>query len=240
MIRAFGAKSANEHDDRACAQQAVAARTCIVTRATRSPDHLIRFGVAPDGTVTPDIARKLPGRGVWVTCRREHVEAARAGAFARSLRAKVTVPGDLADRVDALLIKRALALLSICNKAGLVATGSVKVNTWMEAGADGALVQAVDASPDGLARVARKYRAIRSATGRRPVEVTLLTISELSLAIGRSNVVHAVVSDGTAAENFLAAISRIERYRSAHDETPALDGLSPAHDRGPTMDRNTG
>ncbi len=30
-------------------------------------DALIRFVVAPDGTVVPDLRRRLPGRGVWVT-----------------------------------------------------------------------------------------------------------------------------------------------------------------------------
>jgi uncharacterized protein len=42
-------------------------RTCIVTRRARPVGELIRFVVAPDGTLVPDLRRKLPGRGVWVT-----------------------------------------------------------------------------------------------------------------------------------------------------------------------------
>ena len=31
------------------------------------PEHrLIRFVAAPDGTIVPDVAAKLPGRGLWV------------------------------------------------------------------------------------------------------------------------------------------------------------------------------
>ena len=42
-------------------------RMCIVTRARRSPDEMIRFVADPGGEIVPDIKRKLPGRGVWVT-----------------------------------------------------------------------------------------------------------------------------------------------------------------------------
>ena len=44
-------------------------RTCIVTRVERPPEEMIRFVLAPHGTVTPDLKRKLPGRGVWITAK---------------------------------------------------------------------------------------------------------------------------------------------------------------------------
>ena len=238
MIRALGAK---QRADAACGEEQASARTCIATRAVRPPEDLVRFVASPDGQIVPDIARKLPGRGVWVTCHKDAVRTAvKNQAFARSLRRKVSAADDMADRLDALLTRRALELLSICNKAGLVACGSGKVNSWLEAGADGALVQAADASPDGLAKVARKYRAIRVATERRPVEVSLLTIDDLSLALGRANVVHAALSEGKAATNFLAAVSRVEKYRAAQFEAPAFMVADEASDDQPNAIRNTG
>ena len=48
-------------------------RRCIVTRSELSPDNLIRFVADPAGGIVPDIARKLPGRGVWVTGERSAV-----------------------------------------------------------------------------------------------------------------------------------------------------------------------
>jgi predicted RNA-binding protein YlxR (DUF448 family) len=48
-------------------------RTCIVTRAKGLPEDMIRFVVGPGAIVVPDIRRKLPGRGVWVTARAGHV-----------------------------------------------------------------------------------------------------------------------------------------------------------------------
>lgn len=216
-------------------------RTCVVTRAVRPPEDLIRFIAAPDGEIVPDLARKLPGRGIWVICHRPAIEnALKSKAFARGARARVEVSTDLADRVDALLIKRATQLLSICNKAGLVACGSGKVNSWLEAGANGALVQAADASPDGLAKVARKYRAIRTAIEKRPIEVSLLTIEELSLAMGRANVVHAALNEGTAATNFLAAVGRVVKYRATEFEAPELMIVDRASDDVSSAIQNAG
>ena len=47
-----------------------------VARATEPPDELIRFVRGPDGQIVPDLARRLPGRGVWVDATRESVAAA--------------------------------------------------------------------------------------------------------------------------------------------------------------------
>ena len=70
--------------------------------AARRPDPLRR---RPSGAIVPDIARKLPGRGVWVTADAAAVEAAvKASAFAKSLKRQVKVSPDLPQRVDALFV----------------------------------------------------------------------------------------------------------------------------------------
>ena len=40
-------------------------RRCVVSGKTGPRDSFLRFVVAPDGTLTPDIEGKLPGRGLW-------------------------------------------------------------------------------------------------------------------------------------------------------------------------------
>ena len=45
-------------------------RMCAVSREVRPIDELIRFVVSPDGAVVPDLKRKLPGRGLWVSATR--------------------------------------------------------------------------------------------------------------------------------------------------------------------------
>ncbi|UPT63095.1 MAG: DUF448 domain-containing protein [Hyphomonadaceae bacterium JAD_PAG50586_4] len=69
-------------------------RRCVASGETYPDSALIRFARAPDGVVTPDVASKLPGRGVWVRADRESVElAARKGGFARGFKEQVKVPG---------------------------------------------------------------------------------------------------------------------------------------------------
>ena len=48
-------------------------RMCIVTREVMDEDALIRFVRGPDGQAVPDLQRKLPGRGVWVSLNRQRV-----------------------------------------------------------------------------------------------------------------------------------------------------------------------
>src|SRR5437588_11375281 len=75
-------------------------RMCAVSREVRPIDELIRFVVSPDGQIVPDLKRKLPGRGMWITASRGVVaEAVRrhqfSRAFKRELRTPQTLPTDI-------------------------------------------------------------------------------------------------------------------------------------------------
>ena len=195
-------------------------RTCAVSRTALAPDRLIRFVLGPDGQLTPDLARRLPGRGVWVECSRSRIETAiKAGVFAKSLKQQVSVPPDLAERVDKLLLRRAMDALSLANKAGLVVAGFAKVDTVVASGHCQMLVHAADAAADGAGKLTRKLRAVWQAQGNtdEPVILDTLTSADLSLAMGRANVVHAALTKGGAAANFLRDAQRLQRYRASPD-----------------------
>ena len=51
-------------------------RRCIATGEVRDRARLLRFVVGPDGTIVPDIDERLPGRGLWLTPRRDIVDRA--------------------------------------------------------------------------------------------------------------------------------------------------------------------
>jgi uncharacterized protein len=190
-------------------------RRCIVTRSELSPDNLIRFVADPAGGIVPDIARKLPGRGVWVTGERSAVEAAvKVNAFAKSLKRQVTVPKDLPQIIDALFVKRLLNALSLANKAGLVSTGAEKVEKLLDSGRAVALLHGTDGTSEGRRKLDRKFTAIQRDKGQPARVVDWLTIEELSLAMGRSNVVHAGLIQGGATKRFLSEAERLRRYRS--------------------------
>jgi predicted RNA-binding protein YlxR (DUF448 family) len=184
------------------------------------PEELIRFVFAPDGTIVPDVGRRLPGRGVWISCSRSAVAAAqKSGAFARSLRRSVATAPDLANVVERLLLRRAIDALSLANKAGLAVAGFTKVEALIASRECAALLHASDAADDGVGKLDRRLRAVWRSLGNEeePRIVTALSSEELSLAMGRSNVVHAALRIGGAASNFLTDVGRLQRYRAAPD-----------------------
>jgi uncharacterized protein len=198
-------------------------RTCIVTGTKDAPEAMLRFALAPDGSVVPDIRRKLPGRGVWTLLSFQAVSRAAAKqAFSRAFRAKAAAPASLAEMVDALLERDALQSLSIANKAGLVVAGAFKVDSAIEAGGVAALIQASDGAADGAAKRAQAVRAKLGLEADDVTRVDLFASRQLDLALGRANVIHAALKHGAASSAFLARVDRLRRYR--HSETDAATG----------------
>src|SRR6185437_7977030 len=129
-------------------------RTCIVTGETMAPERMIRFVVGPEGDVVPDLARRLPGRGIWVKAERAIVEQAVAKkAFARAARAAVKAAADLPQRVEQLLLQRTLEDLARARRAGRAVAGFVKVEQMLGQRRVGLLVVADEADGDGLGKL---------------------------------------------------------------------------------------
>jgi len=198
-------------------------RTCIVTRRPLPVDALIRFVASPEGVITPDLRRRLPGRGVWVTATRAAVEeAARRKAFSKSLRAQTTTPDDLAGLVDALLVRDALQALSLANKAGAVTTGAAKIEGG-PARRYAALIHASDASPQGVEKLERAVRAHRRDGPAIPA-IRLFGSHELSLSLGREHVIHAALVAGGPAGNVIGKALAADRYRRNEPAAAAHPG----------------
>ena len=180
-------------------------RTCIATGETGAPERMIRFVIGPEGDVVPDLARRLPGRGIWVKAERAAVERAVAkNLFARAARnakgASVKPAADLADRVERLLLERALADLSRARRAGRAIAGFVKVEQMVGQRRAGLLIVADEADGDGLG----KLEAVSRATG--------LSIARLGDAaalggiFGREQAVYAAVARDDAGGAFIERI----------------------------------
>ncbi len=189
-------------------------RLCIVTREVKPVTEMIRFVIGPDQHVVPDLRRRLPGRGVWVTATRAAVaEAVKRRAFARGFKADVGVAPDLADEVERLLERSALDALSIVRKAGRAALGFAQVERALASEPVVALLHAADAGREGV----RKLAAARSRLGEKAEDVPVMdqfTAAQLDLAFGRPNVVHAALLAGSASDGFLARYRNLERFRA--------------------------
>lgn len=199
-------------------------RLCALSRVHKRPDELIRFVLGPDGVIAPDLARRLPGRGVWVDATRESVAAAvYRQVFARSLKEAVLLPDDLPALIERLMVKRLGEAISIANKAGLLTAGFGKVDELIARGQAAVLIHAADGAKDGSAKLDRKFKALLGPERATEVTVEELTGPELDLAIGRSNVVHAAASEGGASQRILQEAMRVRRYRSTSEAPSPLE-----------------
>lgn len=189
-------------------------RRCLATGEVADKSELVRFVVDPDAAVAPDVDGKLPGRGMWVSASREAVDRAVAKRlFSRAAKRAVVAPADLADTVEALLARRCLSYLGLAVRAGEAVTGFEKVRELLRKQQAVVLLAASDAADDGRDKLAR-------LAGGLPV-IGLFTRAELSLAIGRENVVHAALRRGGLADRFVAEAARLCGFRGFGTPTSA-------------------
>ena len=199
-------------------------RMCVVTRQVWPVDDLIRFVVGPTGEVVPDLKRKLPGRGLWVSASHATVaEAAKRKLFGRGFKREVQVSPTLAEDTERLLVRGAVEALAMAAKAGHVVSGFSKVEGAIEQRQVVALIHASDGAIDGIRKLDAKLDARTremAENGDKPADIPVivaLTSEELDLALGRSNVIHAALLAGPAGKTFLSRSQILVRYRTASD-----------------------
>lgn len=202
-------------------------RTCIVTRVAQAPEEMIRFVRAPDGAVVPDLRGKLPGRGAWISARREAiVTAVRKNLFSRAFKGPSPAGADLPDRISDALRADLRQGIALANKAGCIVAGFGKVESAI--GADpgvAAVIHAREASPDGRRKItAALMRRYGQAISGIPI-VDDLSEDELDMALGRDHVIHAALVAGAGAAGCL---SRWRRLRSFEGAATATEEPDPA------------
>ena len=207
-------------------------RTCIVTRTVRPAAELIRFVLGPDGTVVPDLRRRLPGRGAWVTAKRAAVDTAvQRRLFNRAFKAaEAKASPALGAEIEAALRLDLRQALALANKAGAVVTGFAKVEAALAEKPIAALIHAQDAGADGRRKLTGALRkSSRDAISAPPV-VDDLSGDELDLALGRSHVIHAALVAGAGSEGFLARWRRLRAYRRTDPTRADLVEAGPTDD----------
>lgn len=180
-------------------------RRCLVTRETLPKNRLIRFCVSPERIVIPDLAGKLPGRGLWVTADKDLVAAACAkGLFAKAAHAKVTCPEDMDGLIKSLFVKRLQSLLGLARKAGLAVAGFEKAAEALKKKQAVCLLEAVDGAADGREKLDRLRGGV-------PL-IRVLTADQTAEALGAGICVHTVLKQGGAADLFVAEARRFAAY----------------------------
>ena len=185
-------------------------RRDIVSGEVTAEERLIRFVAGPDGQVVADLARKLPGRGLWVAADREAVAAAvKKNAFARAAKAPLKPAADLPDLVERLLARRCLDQLGLARREGVLISGFEKTLAKIRSGEAAWLIEACDASADGR----RKLLSAAAASPRPPSLCGAFTSDELGLATGGENVVHVALLAGRRAERWTEEVRKLAGFR---------------------------
>jgi predicted RNA-binding protein YlxR (DUF448 family) len=194
-------------------------RRCAVTLEVKPAADMIRFVVGPDDVLVPDTDAKAEGRGVWVTLGETFVaEAIKKKAFARSLKAPVSVPDDLVALTRLRLEQRFVNALQMAKKSGQLMTGAMKVKSALETGEAIALVTATDAADDGRKKMLATLKASSKAAeeqglpGADRPHFELLDSAQLGLALGIESVIHAAPTQGAAGEVAVKRAERLARY----------------------------
>ncbi len=180
-------------------------RKCIATGEVQPKYGLIRFVVGPDGQVVPDIAGKLPGRGIYVSADRAALETAvKKKLFSRGAKQQVTVAPDLPDLVEGILVRRIVDLISLGRKSGEAVAGYEKVKDWLVKDYAEVLIQASDGSGRGKSKL---------STPQEGSFIGWLTSDELGQAFGREVVIHVALAAGGLAPRVVEDAARLKGLR---------------------------
>ena len=151
--------------------------------------------------MVPDLAARLPGRGIWLSARADVIETARTrGGFAKAARGPVMVPPDLLSGLQAALVRRIGEHLGLARRAGQAVAGYGKAREWLEKRTAGLVIQAADGSVDERARFVGAWAG--------PV-VSPLDGAALGAVFGRDHTVHVAVAGGRLAERLRSDAERL-------------------------------
>ena len=185
-------------------------KKCIATGQILPEDRLIRFVAGPDGVVVPDLARKLPGRGLWVEATRASVElAAKKNAFSRAAKAPLKPPADLADQVEKLMRQRLLQALGLARRSGELTWGYDRVSAAIAAGRAAWMIEAADGAEDGR----RKLLRIAARQEPPPRLIGAFSEAEIGLALGLENVIHLAFLAGRGSRRWTLDVERLSGFR---------------------------
>ncbi len=186
------------------------ARRCLATGAVKPKTELIRFVTGPDNIIVPDLAARLPGRGLWVSADVDALKlAVRKNLFSRAAKTAVKADPALPQQVEQLLAKRCLELLGLARGAGLAVVGHMQVEEAVKARALAFVLVAADAGQDGVKKL---YHATLIKGG--------FSRAQLGAALGREQLVYIGLKPHSLTEKLRAELARWQGVRTCAESSP--------------------
>ncbi len=191
---------------------------------------MIRFVIGPERQLVPDLAARLPGRGIWLSASgdvlefssgdeaRPRTEKSAAGladrrlarAFSRAARGPVLVPPDLSSLLQTALVRRITELLGLARRAGQAVAGFEKGREYLRTTPSRLVLQASDGSVSERARFLTGAGADVKVFDPLPGDV-------LGRIFGRDYVVHVAVAPGKLAESLAMEAGRLAGLRTSSE-----------------------
>ena len=193
-------------------------RKCIATGEVRPKSELIRFVVGPENALYPDLANKLPGRGIWVTATRAALETAvKKNHFQRAAKAPIRVSDTLVSDIEQQLARRVVDLLSLSRKSGVAVSGYEKVKDVLAKETAEVLLQAEDGSSRGKSKLSTPHFGHY---------IGWLTADELGMAFGRQTVIHAALGAGGLTQRVVEEAQRLKGFRVRASDAKTVAGAA--------------
>ena len=188
-------------------------RRCIATAEVGAMEGMLRFVIAPDGTLTPDISGKLPGRGAHLIPTLENLEQAiKSRAFTRAFKRQVTVPSDFAEHLSTLVLAALHGRLAMARRAGDLALGQDAVFAAAQKGTLSLLILPHDATPNASARL--------SGIARDFPTLTFSTADALGQVLGRPRISNLAFTHAHKGEQFLAQAHKFRDFLALKGQEP--------------------
>lgn len=193
-------------------------RKCIATGEVRPKAELIRFVVGPDDQLVPDLAEKLPGRGIWVTATRAALETAlKKNMFHRAAKTQLRVSDSLVSDLEQQLARRVIDLISLSRKSGVAVSGYEKVKDVLSKETAEVLLQATDGSSRGKSKLSTPHYGHY---------IGWLTANELGMAFGRQTVIHAALGAGGLTQRVVEEAQRLKGFRIGTSDAKTAAGAA--------------
>ena len=187
-------------------QKSIRKRRCFVSNQSHPTCRLVRFVVAPDNSIVPDLSERLPGRGFWLLSSREVVNnACSKGLFAKVTGGTVIVRDNLADHIEAQLSQRCLNWLGMARRAGDAVGGFEKVVSFLEENVGSIVFCASDAADGGRRKVLSR--------AKEGVVINIFSGAELGSMFGRERMVYVAVRHKILALRIINESIRLAGFR---------------------------
>lgn len=179
-------------------------RKCILEGLVKPESELLRF-VELNNELIPDFNKKLPGKGMYITCNQlSLLKALDKRLFHKVSRHNLKIAEDFVEVVKNLLKQKAIDSLNIARKSGTLISGFEKLKEAIKKDKVEFIVEAKDAGSDGKEKVALLAKNIEI--------FNLFSIDELDIALNKENTVHIAILKGDTSKMVYNNLKKYQNF----------------------------